>query len=412
MLRYNKTAFIVYGLYLVHVFAGNLITSVHAVYLLSKGITYFQLNSLTSIVLFVGILLEVPTGIIGDRFGHKVSFQLSMFLSALRRACIPFVTSFDALVILAVVSAISDACWSGSFTAWYMASLKVKGTDAENVNLFSNLNIVASIAGIAAGFIGGYIGVYSIPMNYYISCVLGILCVVVLFFIKDYERQNQKNNLSGEDNKKKTNTVRQIIKTSVAFFAQSKKQVYLIIAGMFIGYIVISGIDDLWQPLLLKKENSTTVILGIAWTMIRSGTLLSAVISKKLSPYRKYYRLFKFALILLSSASLFAMAYTKSWLVGAFCFSLHALVWVTFSALNNGILYSFIPDKAKATILSTISMIYSLAGIIGLSIFGFIADINLPLAFAVAAISMCAILFTVFIDKDYEKNKLLKKDYI
>lgn len=405
MFKYNKTAFIVYGLYLVHIFAGNLITSVHAVYLLSKGITYFQLNSLTSIVLFLGILLEVPTGIIGDRFGHKVSFQLSMFLGALRRACIPLVSSFDALVILAVVSAISDACWSGSFTAWYMASLKVKGTDAENVNLFSNLNIVASIAGMAAGFAGGYIGVYSIPMNYYISAVLGLLCAFVLFFIKDYERQNKKNNLSEEDNKKKeTSTVRQIIKGSIDFFTKSKKQVYFIISGMFIGYIVISGIDNLWQPLLLKKENSTTVILGIAWTMIRSGTLLSAVISKKLSPYRKYYRLFKFALILLSSASLFVMAYTKSWFIGAFCFSVHALVWVTFSALNSGVLYSHIPDKAKATILSTISMIYSIAGIIGLSLFGLIADKNLTFTFTIAAISMCAILFTVFIDKNYEKN--------
>ncbi len=301
MFKYNKTAFIVYGLYLVHIFAGNLITSVHAVYLLSKGITYFQLNSLTSIVLFLGILLEVPTGIIGDRFGHKVSFQLSMFLGALRRACIPLVSSFDALVILAVVSAISDACWSGSFTAWYMASLKVKGTDAENVNLFSNLNIVASI-------------------------------------------------------------------------------------------------------LLLKKENSTTVILGIAWTMIRSGTLVSAVISKKLSSYRKYYRLFKFALILLSTAALLGMAYTKSWFIGAFCFSLHAMVWVTFSALNSGVLYSHIPDKAKATILSATSMIYSLAGIIGLSLFGLIADKNLTFTFTIAAVSMCAILFTVFIDKNYEKN--------
>ena len=173
---------------------------------------------------------------------------------------------------------------------------------------------------------------------------------------------------------------------------------------MFIGYIVISGIDNLWQPLLLKKENSTTVILGIAWTMIRSGTLLSAVISKKLSPYRKYYRLFKFALILLSSASLFVMAYTKSWFIGAFCFSVHALVWVTFSALNSGVLYSHIPDKAKATILSAISMIYSLAGIIGLSLFGLIADKNLTSTFTIAAISMCAILFTVFIDKNYEKN--------
>ncbi len=401
MIKKNKTALIVYGLYLVYIFASNLIISVHAVFLLSKGITYFQLNSLDSIVLFLGLLLEIPTGVIGDRFGHKVSFQLSMFLHAVRLACIPLVSSFQVLIILAVIDAISDACWSGSFTAWYMASLKVKGTDAENVNLFANLNIVSSIAGIAAGFMGGYIGIFSIPIGYYISSILLLFCVFVLFFITDYERENQKESL---DKKEKQSSVHQIIKTSFKFFADFKLQVYLIIIAMFIGYIIISGIDNLWQPLLLHKGKNTTIVLGVTWTMIRCGTLLSAVIAKKISNYRKHYGLFRVIVILISIFSFLGMAYTKTWFIAALCFSLHAMAWVIFSNLNSGILYSYIPDSAKATVLSTISMIYSLAGIIGLSVFGIIADVNLQRTFVIAGIGMSFILLTLFKSKSKNNN--------
>ena len=74
----------VYTVYLLYVFAGNLLISIRAVYLLSKGITYFQLNSLDSFILICSFFLEIPTGVIGDRFGYKVSFQMSMLLKAVR----------------------------------------------------------------------------------------------------------------------------------------------------------------------------------------------------------------------------------------------------------------------------------------------------------------------------------------
>ena len=393
----NRTieVFTVYATYLLYVFAGNLLISIRAVYLLSKGITYFQLNSLDSFILICSFLLEIPTGVIGDRFGHKVSFQLAMLLKAVRFFFIPQVTSFYALTALASLAAIGDACWSGSFTAWYIGKLKVTDTSSEHIALFSNMNIISSIAGIAAGFCGGYINEWSIPFGYYTAATLILVCTIVLCFVRDEERK--KHNLKdASQEKSSTSNVTDIITASKNFFLYADTAVLSIVVAMFLGYIAISGIDNFWQPIILQKTENRLAVLGYAWVFIRIGTLLSALAVKR-SIVRMNVYLFRYLAIAVSITALIITAVSQYWLIAAVAFALHATAWVFFSTLNDGVLYKHIPENAKATVLSALSMLYSVAGVIGLTAFGIIADYHLQWTFIAAALVMAAVFFCILI---------------
>lgn len=387
----------VYTVYLLYVFAGNLLISIRAVYLLSKGITYFQLNSLDSFILICSFFLEIPTGVIGDRFGYKVSFQMSMLLKAVRFFFIPQVTSFYALVSLAFLAAIADACWSGSFTAWYIGKLKVTDTSSEHIALFSNMNIISSIAGIAAGFCGGYISEWSIPFGYYIAAVLILVCTIVLCFIRDEEHKKQ-NLKDASQEKSNSSNVTDIIIASKDFFFHADASVLSIVAAMFLGYIAISGIDNFWQPIILQKTENRLAVLGYAWVFIRVGTLLSAFAVKQ-SIVRMNVCLFRYIAVVVSAIALIITAVSQHWLIAAVVFALHATAWVFFSTLNDGTLYKYIPENAKATILSALSMLYSIAGVIGLTAFGIIADYHLRWTFIAAALVMAGVLFCILIKR-------------
>lgn len=205
------------------------------------------------------------------------------------------------------------------------------------------MNIISSIAGIVAGFCGGYISEWSIPFGYYTA----VLSIVV---------------------------------------------------AMFLGYIAISGIDNFWQPIILQKTENRLAVLGYAWVFIRVGTLLSAFAVKQSIVRTNVYR-FRCLAVVVSITALIITAVSQYWIIAAAAFALHATAWVFFSTLNDGALYKYIPENAKATVLSALSMLYSIAGIIGLTAFGVIADYHLQWTFIAAALVMAAVFFCILIKR-------------
>lgn len=380
----KKEAYFIYGILLLYSFAQSMMISVTSVFLLSKGINFVQLNSLDSLLLLLGIFLEIPTGVIGDRFGHKISFQVSMILKAFYFLLLPLSSSFLTLMALSVILALAEATWSGSFVAWYMGKLNIHKNDSGHIHLFSNAVIVTSIAGIIAGFIGAQITKFSIEVGYYLSSFLIFFAAFLLLFISDTPSEKLNNT---------DKTIWQILKTFFSFVSNSNANARFLILGMFIGHIVISGIDNFWQPLILHKStNKELFILGYSWVFIRTATLVAALISKRV----RRHRLLQYMSVALSSLALLAVALTNSWIVASLAFSVHALAWVMFAITSEGMLYKHIPTNAQATVLSGIAMVNSLAGIIGLTTFAIIAEKQLAVTFIVASVSIMSLWITIF----------------
>ncbi|MDR3276111.1 MAG: hypothetical protein LBT11_02680 [Treponema sp.] len=194
--------------------------------------------------------------------------------------------------------------------------------------------------------------------------------------------------------------MKEIVKVTLGFFKSNGAGQWALILPMGIGFIAVSGIDNLWQPLFLEKQNEHLVwILGYAWVFIRLGTLAAGIIARSLRTRvntQKY-----FGLALLGSAVFVSLsAWLQLWWLSAFTFALHASAWVLFSVLTDGYLYKAIPGESKATTLSTLSSFYSVTGIMGMLTLSLLADYSIALAFfAASAVFILAFFSAGFLRK-------------
>ena len=73
-MRTEHTYYIVFGLYSL---SWSFLGPVYALFLLSRGLDFFQINVVLAVYLIAAFVFEVPTGAVADLVGRKRSFLLS-----------------------------------------------------------------------------------------------------------------------------------------------------------------------------------------------------------------------------------------------------------------------------------------------------------------------------------------------
>ncbi|MEO2151916.1 MAG: MFS transporter, partial [Thermococcus sp.] len=88
------------------------------IYYLSKGLSYAQIGLATALTAWGIVLLEVSTGIVGDRVSRKLSVLIGLTLNAIATLVLIFLNGFSMLLLYALLMALSVAFVSGSLQAW------------------------------------------------------------------------------------------------------------------------------------------------------------------------------------------------------------------------------------------------------------------------------------------------------
>lgn len=364
-------------------FATNINAAFSVMYLLAKDISLMQINLLDIFILVLVMLLEIPTGVIGDKYSHKFSAISSLVCRALYLLLLTLTNSFILILLVSVFYALSDCFWSGSFITWYMELLFPDEERSVIISERATINMTASIIAIISGAAGAFFSDISLDVIYYISSSLLFISAILLSFIPKEKTQEEPSSSS----------VAKITKDSFLTIKRNKVLLTMTVLA-FVFYFVISGIDNFWQPYIYEiSAGDSVAILGFAWVFIRTGTFLAGLLLKKISKDTDPTKIL-FVAFLVSSLSLFGMiAFKSTWIFAALLFALHAMATVVANTTISGISYKEIPVENKATVLSFISIINSLSGILGLLLFGYLATIKLIYVFALASL----IVFCLFI---------------
>jgi MFS family permease len=99
-------------------------------YLQHRGLTLFESNALQIIPLVAGALLEVPTGVFGDRIGRRLSVALGLTCIGLSEASMLIANEFWHFAALQLLLGVGFAFISGSLQAMLIDSLPA-GADRE-----------------------------------------------------------------------------------------------------------------------------------------------------------------------------------------------------------------------------------------------------------------------------------------
>jgi DHA3 family tetracycline resistance protein-like MFS transporter len=110
-------------------FAFGTILPVYVLYFRHYQINLFEIGLLAAIFEASILVFEIPTGLVADVFGRRISVILSAFvsfISGLIFILFPFLTGF---IIAEIVSGLGETLRSGALEAWLVDSLKNEGKE-------------------------------------------------------------------------------------------------------------------------------------------------------------------------------------------------------------------------------------------------------------------------------------------
>ena len=128
-----------------------------SIYLVARGLSFVEINSLWGIIVLVQAICEVPTGIIADRIGRKLSIQIALALQLAGELIFLFGTGYPHFILSCVAGGIGFSFLSGSFDAMMYDSLKGVGAEGEMQKVAGFNESLSLLAMVIGTFTGGVI---------------------------------------------------------------------------------------------------------------------------------------------------------------------------------------------------------------------------------------------------------------
>lgn len=137
--------------------------------------------SVFSIGMVSSALLEIPTGIFSDKIGRKKTILLGSISSVVFIFIYAMATSYQMLLMGAVIAGFSRSLFSGNNEALLHDSLKENGIEKEFSHYYGKVSAMEQSALGIAAVIGGIIASWSLRSVFWFSLIPQIICVFLSF---------------------------------------------------------------------------------------------------------------------------------------------------------------------------------------------------------------------------------------
>jgi MFS family permease len=191
------------------------------------------------------VFLEVPTGIIADRWGRKKMIVLSAVLECFMFLILVFAAQFWHFAAAIFLAGIARSASSGSENALLYDSLLENGKEQDFEKYLGRLNVCDFTAAILAALCGSVLANrFGFEFNYWLSFFSMFAAVSVSFMLVE---PAIKNKFDGAIE------IKEYMKTSLVFFKQNSDVSLVVLTGMVLG-AALSFIDEFWQLYLNRLE--------------------------------------------------------------------------------------------------------------------------------------------------------------
>lgn len=344
------------------------VSATHALFLLSNGLTIFQMNLVNAAFMLGIFVFEIPTGAYADFFGRKKSYIIhTVFLSL--AGLIYFLShSFLFFVLAELIAAVSFAFASGAIDAWLVDNVS-KNWAMRTDYIFSQGQVFSKIALVVGAIIGAYLGQINLAYPWFLVAFTGLIAFFVSIFYMRTDQPVKDTFGFGRGLKQMT----AIVKNSLDYGFRNKVVLWLMIAT-FVGEFAFQPLNMFWAPRFNQMAGGEVKLMG--WLlagmsiMMAVGSYLSRRLSERKVSYWKIMSisaLFLAIPVLISSqVSIFAIA--------AGTFLIHEIGRGISIPIKTSYINKYIPSDKRATLISFNSMAGKIAATLGLVGFGLLAD--------------------------------------
>ena len=360
-------------------------TPIIQLFYLDHNLTITKIAILGVIWSVVRIIIEVPSGILADKWGRKKVFAISSLFTVFQVIMIIYANNYWHFILASIFSAIAFSFLSGTNIAFFYDTLKQLKKEGEFEKLWARQDLFIQIPLIISFLSSGFLYKFSSLLPFQLSLVFLIASFLLVLTFKEPECHKPIEEINAFNH----------FKQSIKFIWDNKflRAVLLFSVIFSIGSDISYGYGQIY----LKQLALPVVLFGIAYTLkslfCTVFANLAPVIRKKIN----YTGIFGIQIILITIL-FYVMVLTNNYLVGAICFILIAIPHGMFSISKDSYINKHIESYHRATITSVFSFVIVISLLIAEPVTGYLADLytmKLPFLLIAILLSIYSIYYLV-----------------
>ena len=379
--------------------AASLIWGINTIFLLDAGLSNLQAFAANAFFTAGMVLFEVPTGVVADTAGRRVSYLLGTLTLAASTLLYVLLWRIHApfwqWAVVSVLIGLGFTFFSGAVEAWLVDALKATGFSGELEGVFGRGQVVTGVATLGGSVAGGLIAQQT---NLGVPFVIRGLILVGMFFLAF--RLMHDVGFSPEKGGRVLTEIRKIASASIEYGLGVPAVRWLMIQSLFTGGVGIYGFYAL-QPYLLQLygDRHAYVIAGLAAAIVAGAQIVGGLAAPRI---RRLFRRRTSALIATSTLSIVVlglMGILQNFWVVIGLVVIWSLIFAASMPLRQTYMNGMIPSRQRATILSFDSLMGSAGGVWAQPLLGRVADVwgygpSYVVAAGISAIALPALLLS------------------
>ena len=366
--------------------AASLIWGVNTIFLLDAGLNNFQAFAANAFFTAGMVLFEVPTGIVADARGRRVSYLLGTVTLILTTLLYVWLWSVDgpfwAWAVSSALIGLGFTFFSGAVEAWLVDALHATGDDGPLDPVFARGQVFMGSGMLLGAGGGGYLAQWlGLGAPYLLRvAVLVVMALVAALLMRDLGFTPERGRLSDE--------IRTIAGNSVRYGLQVRPVRWLMLASVctggvtiYVGYALQPHLLDLWG------DETAYGIAGLSAALLAAAQIAGGLITARVARlFRRRTSMF----LVMSAAGVLAVLLIalipNFWAVLALI-AAWGLTWAAAAPVRQAYLNGMIPSRQRATILSFDSLMASSGGVVAQPALGRSADVwGYPVSFGISAV--------------------------
>jgi len=342
-----------------------LIWGVNTLFLLDAGLSFFEVFIANAAFSAGMVLFEIPTGVVADTLGRRVSFLLSVTVLGATTLMYVGLAQVDggvvAFSLVSVLMGLGFTFYSGAMEAWLVDALHATGYTGALDRVFARGQQVTGIAMLVGTIGGGLLGQVDLAIPYLVrSGLLAAVFVVAYLVMHDVgfaPRRVTAKELPAE--------VRANARAGIEFGWGQRPLRLLMLAGMAQSAFLMWGFYAS-QPYLLELLDSDAVwIAGVVAAGVAMATIAGNQVVRVASRFTN-----RRTTLLLAAGAVETCAAVVVGLAGSFWIAAPALLLVmgatgVTTPVRSAYLHQVVGSEQRATVVSFDSMVSSVGGIGG-----------------------------------------------
>jgi MFS family permease len=373
-------------LLLLHTLAASFIWGINTLFLLDAGLTNAQAFAANAFFTAGIVLFEIPTGVVADLRGRRLSYllgTLTLALSTLLYVLMWRISApFWAWALISALLGLGFTFFSGAVDAWLVDALKAHGYDGALDPVFARGEMVAGAAMLGGSVLGGYLAqATNLGVPYILRAA-----ALVLSFVTACLLMHDLGFTPARDGGALHQT-KVVLRSAIHYGFANPPVRWVMIASAFTDGVSIYGFYAM-QPYLLQLYGDPKAygIAGLSAAIVGGAQIAGGLLVTRLSRVVRRRTTLLLGIVVATGLTLALIGLVPRFPSAVGLFVAWGLLFATVSPVRQAYLNELIPSEQRATGLSFDSLIGSGGGVIAQPLLGKAADIwGYPASYVVGA---------------------------